>query len=297
MMKFSEERKGDMTSTKDVLQSDEGPLRWDKDNHCKKHNSYFLFMPPAFTASQCPVCGAERLHEEFAMEMQKQCTDGVRLRKYNTLTKLSIIQDNTIAEVTFDSFITQTEEEQVNKTKAMQAAERFANGEAFNLWIQSPQTGCGKSHLAMSILKYVNEYGAKDKSTLFLDFGRTMELVKDAISNKESKYTQNYIITIANEVDVLVIDDLGAETGDIYSDKRASEYTSNVLRSILNGRQDKATIITTNLTGERMMTGYRDGNRFIPPMYDGKMMSRAMRNVENIVFRETPDKRIRKMTF
>lgn len=119
-----------------------------------------------------------------------------------------------------------------------------------------------------------------------------MELVKDSFNNKESKYTQNDIVTIANEVDVLVIDDLGAETGDIYSDKRASEYTSNVLRSILNGRQDKATIITTNLSGERMVTGYKEGHKFIPPMYDGKVMSRAMRNVENIIFRETPDKRL-----
>ncbi|WP_139992868.1 DnaA ATPase domain-containing protein [Kurthia sp. Dielmo] len=294
---FNAERTGKMQSIQDVLQSDDGPLRWDRDNYCDKHDSNFVFMPPAFDNSQCPMCGTEKLRNEFQDEMQKVCTDGERLRKHNILAKQSVIQDNTITNATFDNFIVQTDEEHTNKIKAIKAAERFSNGEAFNLWIQSPQTGCGKSHLAMSILKYVNDSGAKDKSTLFLDLGRTMELIKDSFNNKESEYTQNHFISLANSVDVLVIDDLGAETGDIYSDKRASEYTSNVLRSILNGRQDKATIITTNLTGARMITGYKDGHKFIPPMYDKKMMSRAMRNVLHIVFNETPDKRVGNLQF
>lgn len=295
---FSAERSNKVQNINEVVKSDTaGGLRWDRDNHCDKHDSDFVFMPPAFQTSQCPVCGTERLRDDFQSEMQKVCTDGERLKKHNTLAKQSIIQDNTITAATFDNFTTQTEEEHTNKLKAIKVAERFAAGEAFNLWIQSPQTGCGKSHLAMSILKYVNESGAKDKSTLFLDFGRTMELIRDAINNKESKYTQNYFISLANSVDVLVIDDLGAETGDIYSDKRASDYTSNILRSILNGRQDKATIITTNLSGERMITGYQDGHKFVPPMYDKKMMSRAMRNVLHILFKETPDKRVGNLQF
>lgn len=175
---------------------------------------------------------------------------------------------------------------------AVRVAERFIQGEVFNVWIQSPETGCGKSHLAMSILQQVNEASPQNRRTLFLDFGRTMELMRDSVGNRESMYTQNYFVTLASKADVLVLDDLGAETGDIYSDKRASEYTSNVLRSILNSRQHKPTIITTNLSGQRLLTGYREGGRFIPPMYDKKMMSRAMRKVEHILFKDTPDKRL-----
>ena len=291
-VKWGDERTGSMQSMKDALQGVDSPLKWDKSKRCEKHDSYFVFMPPIFKLSQCPACGTEKLRDEFQSEMQKVCTDGDRLKRYNTLAKRSIVQDNTLKSASFGNFTVQTEEEHQNKLRALQVAERYAAGEAFNVWIQSPQTGCGKSHLAMSILKHVNESGVKDKSTLFLDIGRTMELIKDSFNNKESMYTQNYFITLANEVDVLVIDDLGAETGDIYSDKRASEYTSNVLRSIFNGRQDKATIITTNLSGKRLITGYQDGHKFIPPMYDDKMMSRAMRNVVQIVFKNTPDKRV-----
>ena len=140
-MNFREERNCKMTSIQDTLQSQNGPLRWDRNHYCAKHQSEFLFMPPTFTASQCPVCGSERLHAQFAAEMQKQCTGGERLRKYHTLAKQSIIQDKTIIEASFENFIVQTEEEHCNKMQAIEAAERFAKGEAFNLWIQSPQTG------------------------------------------------------------------------------------------------------------------------------------------------------------
>lgn len=296
-VKWGDERIGSMQSMKDALQGVDSPLKWDMSKRCEKHDSYFIFLPPGFKESRCPACSTAKLEQELTNELQKVCTDGDRLKRYNTLAKRSIVQDNTLKSASFDNFSVQAEEEHQNKMRALQVAERYAAGEAFNTWIQSPQTGCGKSHLAMSILKHVNESGAKDKSTLFLDIGRTMELIKDSFNNKESKYTQNYFVTLANAADVLVIDDLGAETGDIYSDKRASEYTSNVLRSIFNGRQDKATIITTNLSGQRLITGYQDGNKFIPPMYDDKMMSRAMRNVVQIVFKNTPDKRVGNLQF
>lgn len=98
-------------------------------------------------------------------------------------------------------------------------------------------------------------------------------------------------------MDLLVLDDLGAETGDIYSNKRASEYTSNVLRSIFNARQDKSTGVTTNLLGKRL-TGYVDKEgKSHAGMYDKKMISRAMVNIESIVFKESVDKRPSKVGF
>lgn len=79
-------------------------------------------------------------------------------------------------------------------------------------------------------------------------------------------------------MDLLVLDDLGAE--------RASEYTSNVLRSIFNARQDKSTVVTTNLSGKRL-TGYVDKEgKSHAGMYDKKMISRAMVNIESIVFKD-----------
>ncbi|MGE7922350.1 hypothetical protein ACQKND_04080 [Viridibacillus arvi] len=48
----------------------------------------------------------------------------------------------------------------------------------------------------------------------------------------------------------------------------------------MNSRQDKATIITTNLPSTKLKH-----------MYDGKVMSRMMRGVKSIVFKESIDKR------
>ena len=101
---FSAERSNKVQNINEIVKSDTaGGLRWDRDNHCDKHDSNFVFMPPAFQTSQCPVCGTERLRDDFQSEMQKVCTDGERLKKHNTLAKQSIIQDNTITAATFDN--------------------------------------------------------------------------------------------------------------------------------------------------------------------------------------------------
>ena len=156
-------------------------------------------------------------------------------------------------------------------------------GEQFNLWIQSEITGVGKSHLAMSILKALNSL---ERSCLFLDIDETLRKIRGSFDNEDSKYTEQYFIDLATEVDFLVLDDLGAETGDIATTKRASDYTSKVLRAIVNGRQHKSTIITTNLVSNQLNN-----------IYDRKVISRMMTNIESITFKQSMDKRIKKIDF
>lgn len=292
-----------MEAIKEQLKSE--MLIWDSSKHCDIHNTDFLFMPGGQESgeSYCPVCWRDAETKKLSQEFTKQLLDVDRVKKHKTLGSKSIIQDNTIKAATFDSFKPTNAEEQRNKDHALNVAMRYCKGDVFNTWIQSAETGVGKSHLAMSILKVVNAYGNQETSCLFVDVARMMELIKDSFNNKkrpadaQSIYTEEYFTTLCGMVDLLVLDDLGAETGDIHSTKRASEYTSSVLRSIFNARQDKSTIITTNLSGKRL-TGYKDkdGNEHAG-MYDKKMISRAMVNIESIVFKESVDKRPSKLEF
>lgn len=269
-----------MESISQTLQPNLEMLKWDFSKRCEEHESYFLFDYNDNINSRCPVCYCEGLTKNVEQQEAERALDAERLKKYNTLQKLSIIQDETLRGVKFNNYKTiLNTEEHKNKGLAIDIFNRYRNGEIFNLWIQG-NTGVGKSHLGMSILEELNESDAKHRSCLFIDIARMLELILDSFVNKESRYTQAYFIGLLGKVDFLVLDDLGAETGDIDSKKKASEYTSKVLRSVVNSRQDKATIITTNLPSVKLKQ-----------MYDGKVISRMMRGVEAIVFKESIDKR------
>jgi DNA replication protein DnaC len=98
--------------------------------------------------------------------------------------------------------------------------------------------GTGKTHIAVSILKEVIEKGYTglywNVPELFLELRRRMD------DNSEEK--EGELFDHARRVDLLVLDDLGAE--------RTSEYVLDRLYVLINGRyqNDTATIITTNRT-------------------------------------------------
>ncbi len=83
---------------------------------------------------------------------------------------------------------------------------------------------------------------------------------------------------LCGNVDILVIDDLGAESGSSNVDREASRFVQEILYSVANHRQDKTTIITTNLNKEKRAM-----------LYDTKMLSRLYRDNEMVVFTEMPD--------
>lgn len=102
--------------------------------------------------------------------------------------------------------------------------------------------GTGKTHIAIAILKEVIAKGFSglywNVPELFLELRRTM--------NSESEVDEASIIDEAVEVDLLVLDDLGAE--------KVSEYVMDRLYVLINGRyqNDLPTIITTNRNLEEL---------------------------------------------
>ncbi|WP_341320851.1 ATP-binding protein [Solibacillus sp. FSL H8-0523] len=232
----------------------------------------------------CPRCELDKQDAIFARQVNKELYEQQASKKLNTLAKCSILQDETIKLARFDNYKEALgPEEATNKAKAWEYVKRFIAGEQFNLWIQSEITGVGKSHLAMSILKALNSL---ERSCLYLDIDEMLRKIRGSFDNKDSKYTEQYFIDLATEVDFLVLDDLGAETGDIDTKKRASDYTSKILRAIANGRQHKSTIVTTNLKSTQL-----NG------IYDRKVISRLMANIEIIKFTQATDKRIANLNF
>jgi DNA replication protein DnaC len=75
---------------------------------------------------------------------------------YNTLSRDSILEDRTLLEARFDTYLVSEQEERENKNIVLECLERYKQGEVFNLILQGKQ-GTGKSHLAYSTIYELNE--------------------------------------------------------------------------------------------------------------------------------------------
>lgn len=235
---------------------------------------------------QCPMCENERMTKEFEARESVKANSILDHEKYVILKNQSLLKDLTLLDATFKNYHTSPEsEEETNKERAITAVKQYRSGSTFNtLLVGNP--GVGKSHLAMSIIRNLNETDGKERKCLFIDIDEMFSKVRDSFSNRESKYTEQYFINLLSSVDYLVLDDLGAETGSTETDKTASNFTIRMLKSIADARQDKSTIFTTNL-----------GRAALERMYDPKTVSRLLKDTYLIKFEKTSDKRIKNIEF
>lgn len=233
----------------------------------------------------CHKCGLEW---EDAHLMNKVRDDYYRAKdreKYNMLERHSLLPDPTLKQATFESYIPECAEERANKDLAIECVRRIRDGEVFNVVLQGTQ-GTGKSHLAHGIVAELNETTNYKTSSLFISIEDMLRKIKGSFSNKDSKYTEDYLVDLLSKPDHLVLDDLGAETGAIESDKTATDFVQRVLYAITTYRQGRVTILTTNLSGPSLFK-----------MYDKKLVSRLLNRPKYIVFKDSTDKRMANIPF
>ena len=230
----------------------------------------------------CPLCERERTTQELSDEEDLKIKIAMGRRKYEVFHRQSVLTDEDLLDASFTTYVASEEEEIHNKKLASKAFASYKDGGTFTTWFAG-DPGVGKSHLGMSILRNLNESGEKNKSCLFISVDEMFLRIRDSFDNKDSRYTESYFANLLTDVDYLVLDDLGTETGGTGTKKTASDFVMRVLYAITNGRQNKSTIVTTNLTREELVR-----------MYDRKLVSRLMKNIYVINFEETTDKRIKK---
>jgi DNA replication protein DnaC len=231
----------------------------------------------------CPRCEKEKSDKELQEKIQKDYERLLANKKYNTLKYDSVIEDTSLVDCNFNTYITTEKEEQLNKEIVLECLERYKQGQIFNTILQGNQ-GAGKSHLAYALLHELNQ--TKEYSCLFVSVEMMIRKIKESFRNKESRFTEDYFVNLLSNVDFLALDDLGAETGAIDTEKNATDFVQRVLYAVTNARQKKATITTTNLSSKTLYT-----------MYDKKLISRLFKSPKFIVFAETKDKRINQLPF
>ena len=171
---------------------------------------------------------------ECLCEVVKQAQEHyieIKVQKYDKYTT----QNPDLEHATLKNFDYSSDETQFDALKkSLDFVSNFNPKKARKLYFYG-DVGVGKSHLAMAIHKEIKKKGFV---SVYLEMDKIMRIIKDTWS-KDSEETESEFLNILQEVDLLVIDDLGAEFNNQWVQER--------LFSILNSRMGKNTIFTSNI--------------------------------------------------
>lgn len=119
--------------------------------------------------------------------------------------------------------------------------------------------GVGKSHLCVAATK---ELMKKGHSAMFIQMNKLFTKIKSTW-NKNSEMKEDKLMSLLAKVDVLIIDDFGAEFTE--KDKEGVTWKQTKTNEIVDSRIGKSTLFTTNFNiGELAgMYGERDFSRMM----------------------------------
>ena len=230
----------------------------------------------------CPLCESEKREKELESEVYQLHKDRIENPNKFIFGRDSLVADPTILKARFGNFEADGQEEAYNFDKVKSSVLDFTQGKSFTLWMQG-KPGTGKSHLSYAFAHEVNKIGKY--KVLFIDMSELVKSIRETFNNNSTE-TEQSIIKKLTDADLLVLDDIGAEVGNIDTDKTASDFVSRVVFALFNGRQGKCTICTTNLTGGQ-----------IKKIYDAKTFSRMFRDFRAIKFENSKDRRFIELPF
>lgn len=199
-----------------------------------------------FTIENCDMCkytdmvvrSNKYLRDEYFAPCSMYKTNR-KLREVSKLMNASGLGDR-FKQRRFETF--QTDK---NTAEAKLAAERFcnelqSNPKATGLMLVGPY-GCGKTHLAASIVHRCAEFGI---AGVFVVVPELLARIRTSYRTGDGK--AEAVIDMAKRAKLLILDDLGAE--------KASEWVKEQLYMLVNYRYEHMlpTVVTTNCSGAEL---------------------------------------------
>jgi DNA replication protein DnaC len=218
-------------------------------------------IPDGFTdiAYKCTICNDSGLVEgEDGYSERCTCLKRRLIEKYYDLSNLKPV----LREENFNNFVLDYYSTEVNRNEGIspqqnmqtvyRTAARFVEqfGRTYQNLLLYGNTGLGKTFLCNCIAKDLLDAG---HIVLYITAPRLFKLIEDARFKRDGDSDESDdMIESATEVDLLIIDDLGAEFSTV--------ITSSALFDIFNQRRlaRKATVISTNLTMPELNEQYSD---------------------------------------
>lgn len=222
------------------------------------------------TTSHCKYCTDKELVKSLPIATTEE---EKRLKTIQAKAKYFNRIPNDLKNVTIRDYQRNTE---AQKQARELAAKYIVDFDGTRSLVFSGNPGIGKSHLAVGITKALSS----DYSTLFLKTSDILALMRESYDN--GKHSEKDVFDISKRVDLLVIDDLGAE----YDRNENNEsWASNIMFRILDSRLGKSTIVTTNYSESELEKKYgMDGKRIVSRMCDNadklRIDGKDMRKIE-----------------
>lgn len=222
--------------------------------HCSKsgHGSYAVVEVEQFDGSykrcECPKCFWEaRTLAPEESDDRRAAVEALRAQKLNELLIASGITPR-FRDCTLDSFRTNDDVAQQKALKKCQAyvGDFPANWEAGRCLLMLGNIGCGKTHLGSAIVQSVIRiHGAH---ALIVSASEVIRVAKGSMA-KGAQYTESDILSELGSLDLLVLDEVGAQRG--------SEYEIGLLHEVLDRRYQNVlpTVVISNL-GRQDLTAY-----------------------------------------
>lgn len=216
----------------------------------------------------CPLCEDRKFAKETQIRNEK--------RRIEKETSEFWMVPEEIKSASIENFIPDDKATAEALAIATQYVKDYENGDRYNILFRGTYGG-GKSHLMKGIAERIKHMDKGDGIPFkvgFLTFESLLSMIKSTWNKKDGNTDEHDIIRKMIDLDLLVLDDIGTESG---------EWSAKILFQIINGRQGKATGYTTN--------NQMDELKNIWGMNGGKIVSRLHQNTK-IVDIMTDDKRI-----
>lgn len=246
---------------------------------CPKHGTDLIYIKSAKDPSRgrlaCLECDKETL-ASIADAFDKKAAEEIKQSYFmqHSLASADVFK------CSFDSFVANTKYEEALKRQIMATAKAYAEKpDAQRNTILYGKSGTGKSHLAMSLMKYVAEHS--DQKCVYVNVTKLFRKIKNSMNSDYEYWTESKAEDIMTGCDLLCIDDLGTESSMGRQGQEASRWVQNVLYDALENQ--KRIVITTNLNEQQLRR-----------TYDAKLFSRIFRNSTSTRFNFTgiSDKRL-----
>lgn len=248
------------------------------DATCDKHPRYNkLLMPDGEII--CPICHKDERDAVVAEEKTKEYFQNSVEGRRQYLYEESIISNKRLLEKGFRDFHTKTPAEASIRKQAESLAMSVASSDPVNIYLQGVP-GCGKSHLAMGLLRNANAL-ANGKRCLFVNFPALKQKIRRSYDNQYSEESEPKLIQKMIAADILVLDDIADEINPKTQKTQVSNFSARILYAVMDARGErKPTIFTSNIS-------WLD----LKKLLDQRVTSRMSYRQEILSFNEITDKR------
>lgn len=181
-------------------------------------------------------CG-DRVLAQRVLENEKKA----KMNHFRSLFDQNSLVNEALKKATFDNYTPPSQELAFAKGQLQLFVQNFDPTDPQSFLLLGSY-GTGKSHLSFATAK---ELLVNGHSALFLSVPKLITKIKDTFGGS-SKFSEADLLDYVATVDVLILDDLGAE----YTNRKQGDdnWVWTKLFEVVDGRSGKSTIYTSNLS-------------------------------------------------